>query len=128
MKSHLMMLSVVLLAALIAGCASMETSKELNGMELASNGKEIANVNAQTWGIYFLPMFPLITGDTSKTSGGIAFLADTSNIESIVDMATMKAKKVGATRVDDLVTDRTSFWIPPVFWYKSAQASGNAIK
>ena len=75
-----------------------------------------------------MPMFPLITGDTSTTSGGIVFLADTCNVESIVDMATLKAKEMGAERLDNLVSDRTSVWIPPFFWYKAAQVSGNAIK
>jgi hypothetical protein len=56
------------------------------------------------------------------------FLADTCNVESIVDMATLKAKEMGAERLDNLVSDRTSVWIPPFFWYKAAQVSGNAIK
>ena len=34
MKSHMAVLGLVLLAALVAGCSSVETSKELNGMEL----------------------------------------------------------------------------------------------
>jgi len=43
-------------------------------------------------------------------------------------MATKAAKELGAKRLDDLVSNRTSIWIPPFFWYKSVQASGNAIK
>ena len=130
MKRFLAVLGVVLFAVLIAGCSSVQTSKELNGMELSSSGKEIAHVNAESWGIYFLPMFPLITGDTSTTAGGMAFLSDTCNVEAVADMATKKAKQLGGDGLYDLQSDRTSFPIIPPFiiMYKSVQVSGNAVK
>jgi hypothetical protein len=128
MKSHMFVLAVALLAVLVAGCASVDTGKKLNGVDLASGGTDIAHVNAESWGIYFLPMFPLLTGDTSSVAGGMAVLSDTCKVEPVVDMATKAAKELGAKRLDDLVSNRTSIWIPPFFWYKSVQASGNAIK
>jgi len=129
MKARIMCLVAVLAIACVAGCASVDTGKKLNGLALASDGKEIAHVNAQSWGIYFLPIFPLITGNTSSTSGGMAFLMDTCRVEPVVDMATRAGKEMGASRMDDLQSDVTSFSvIPMLIWYKSVQVSGNAIK
>ena len=130
MKSHMFVLVVALLAVMVAGCASVDTGKKLNGVDLASGGTDVAHVNAESWGIYFLPMFPLLTGDTSTTAGGMAVLSDTCNVEAVVGMATKKAKELGADGLYDLRSDRTSFPIIPPFiiMYKSVQVSGNAVK
>lgn len=128
MKFNVLALAVVLMVAAVAGCASVDTGTKLNGMDLASSGTDVAHMNAESWGIYFLPMFPLLTGDTSSTAGGMAVLSDTCRVEPVVDMITRAGKEMGAGRVDDLRSDRTSVWIPPFFWYKSVQVSGNAIK
>jgi uncharacterized protein YceK len=123
---------VVLMAVLalaVSGCAGVSTGKRLNGMKLTEdNADPVAHVNAESWGIYFLPIFPLITGDTSSTAGGMAFLADSCKVEPVVDMSTRAAKEMGAARLTDLTSSVTSVWIPPLFWYKSVQVSGNAVE
>lgn len=43
-------------------------------------------------------------------------------------MATKKAKEMGGKRLSDLQSERISVWIPPFFWYKSVEVSGNVIK
>ncbi|MFH1732439.1 MAG: hypothetical protein ABIF82_12430 [Planctomycetota bacterium] len=130
MKSHVLALAVVLLVAAAAGCASVDMGTKLNGMDLATSGTDVAHVNAESWGIYFLPMFPLLTGDTSSTAGGMAVLSDTCNVEAVVDMATKKAKELGGGGLYDLQSNRTSFPIIPPFiiMYKSVQVSGNVVK
>ena len=130
MRRHVALLAVALLALALTGCASIDTGTKLNEMDLAASGTDVAHINASSWGIYFLPMFPLLTGDTSSTAGGMAVLSDTCNVESVVDMATKKAKELKGDGLYDLQSDRTSFPIIPPFiiMYKSVQVSGNVVR
>lgn len=123
-----MIVLLVCLALGAVGCASVQTGAKFNDMGLTtSNSTAVAHVNGSTWGIYFLPMFPMFTGDTA-TGSGITVGTDTCRIEPVVDMVTRKAKAMGSEKVVDMQSTRSSFWIPPFFWYKSVEVSGNAIK
>jgi hypothetical protein len=113
----------------MAGCSSVQTGVNYNGMSpTTTSAKPVAHLNGEAWGLYFLPLFPLLTGDTS-TPGSIAVLQNTVNVGGVVDMTTKKAKDMGAASVLDITSDRTSFPILfPLIWYKSVQVSGNAVK
>ena len=128
MKRVLLLAVLAVLVVGVAGCASVQSGKQLNGMGLTvPNSDAIAHLNGESWGLYFLPIIPLMTGDTSS-GGGMAFLSDTCRVEPVVDMVTKSAKEMGAGKVTDMTSSRTSFYIPPFFWYKSVQVSGNAVK
>ncbi len=123
-------LMFVAVGALMAGCGSVTVSKALNGQKLTADAAApVAHINGQTWGIYFLPIFPLISGDAQE--GGVKFLHDTVTIDHVVGAVTKEAKAQGATKTTDLVSTTSSMWIPTpliLTWYKSVQVSGNAIK
>jgi hypothetical protein len=123
---HLALVLVALLAVGLAGCASMSTGDRLNGQKL-NDDTPVAHLNAGNWGFYFL-WFGVITGDASTPSGGIALLDDSVNVPDMVDMVTMGAKEKGASKVVDLTSTYSSFWIPPFFFIKSCEVSGNAVK
>ena len=118
------------LAAMVSGCASVSPATKLNGQLLTPSDAPIAHLNASTCGIYWLPMFPLLTGSTDKP-GKAALFKDTVTVESVVDMTTAKSKALGATKTTDLQSSTTSmlvFPVPPfLLWYKSVQVSGNAV-
>ncbi|MFA6566976.1 MAG: hypothetical protein WCS96_02075 [Victivallales bacterium] len=114
---------------IVVGCASVQTAQKLNDQKLTTGGEvSIGNVNASNWGLYLL-WIPVLTGDTDKV-GSIAFVKDTVNTESVVAVATKKAKDMGATKSVDLNTSTSSIWIMPLFvvFFKSVQVSTNAVK
>ena len=111
------------------GCASVDCGSSFSGMELTADGAApVAHVNGSCWGVYFLPMIPLLTGDTTNPGKAVTVVSDTVRVEPVVEMVTAEAKARGATKVIDLQSHRTGLYIPPVFWFKACQASGNAVK
>lgn len=132
MKSKVVAVMVSLvITAMVSGCATMSTAGKLNGQKLTSTETPVAHLNGSTWGIYWLPTFPILTGSTDKP-GKVAAFKDTVTVESVVDMTTAKSKELGATKTTDLQSSTTSilvFPVPPfLLWYKSVQVSGNAVK
>ena len=125
------LITLCLMASLlvVVGCASVQTAQKLNDQKLTTGGDvSIGNVNAENWGLYFL-WIPLLSGDTEKL-GSIAVMKDTVNTESVVNLATKKAKEMGATKSVDLNSSASSMMIFPPFliFYKAVQVSTNAIK
>lgn len=125
------LIALCLMASLLVtiGCASVQTAQKLNDQKLTTGAEvSIGNVNAQNWGLYFL-WVPFLTGDTDKI-GSMAFMKDTVNTESVVAVATKKAKEMGATKSVDLNTSASSMWIPFLFvgFIRSVEVSTNAVK
>jgi len=117
-------------AAALTGCASVATGKDLNGQKLTleKDAPEVAHVNVTNWGIYCL-WIPLLSGSTEKP-GDIAFMQDTVNVNSLVDLATKESKKMGGKKLVDLTSNRNSVWIFPTFvlFFREVQVSGNSVK
>ena len=125
------LIALCLMASLLAvvGCASVQTAQKLNDQKLTTGGEvSIGNVNASNWGLYCLSI-PLISGDADNI-GTVAFMKDTVNTESVVSIATKKAKDMGASKSVDLNSYTSSFWIMPTFvlFIRSVQVSTNAVK
>lgn len=125
------LIALCLMASLfvVVGCASVQTAQKLNDQKLTTGGDvSIGNVNASNWGLYLL-WIPVLTGDTDNI-GSMAFNKDTVNTESVVAVATKKAKEMGATKSVDLNTSTSSIWIMPLFvgFLRSVQVSTNAVK
>lgn len=118
--------AATLLLALLAGCSSVSTSRQLYGQELSAEGETIAHVHASSWGVYLL-MLPLFTGSTAAP-GTTVFGADTVSAEAAVTMVTARSAQLGATKTENLQSSSSTFFIFPVFLVKSADASGNALR
>ncbi len=118
--------AAVMVAAALAGCSSMDTGTSLNGEKLTlPDSTNVAHLNGNAWGVYFFGL-PLFAGSTSYP-GTCAIFKDTIQVDNIVSMITKKGKDLGATRVTDLQTSRSSTWFL-LFSIKEIQGSGNAIK
>lgn len=130
LKRTALVLMFAAVGVMLAGCGSVTVTKELNGQQLtAGAAAPIAHVNGKCWGLYFLPIFPLITGDAQE--GGMKFLHDTVTLDNVVGAVTKESKDQGASKTTDLTSTTSSMWIPTpliLTWIKSVQVSGNAIK
>lgn len=124
--------TILALASLVSGCASVDIATRLNGQQLTAQGDTpIAHLNANNWGIYWFPIIPLITGNT-RNPGMVSVFEDNVTVKDVVDMTTARSMTLGATKLTDLQSSTTSvlvFPIPPfLLWYKAVQVSGNAIR
>jgi hypothetical protein len=117
--------------ALLSGCASVQTSKNLNGQKIDAAGTPVAHINANNSG-YYLLWIPLIAGQTEAGSvGKIGFGKDTVNVECMVDVVTRESNLRGATKTLDLTSHVSSIPMLPIpflFKIKSVEVSGNAVK
>lgn len=117
------------MALAFTACSSIETATTFNDMKLAANDndKVIAHMNAEVWGIYFF-VLPLFTGNSSR-EGSCAVFSDTVRVENLVRLMTKKAKKdMGASKLLDLKTDRSSLLLPLFLSVKSVKASANVAE
>ncbi len=129
----LLLAMAVLAVAVVSGCASVQVTEQadLSGMKLTPTEEPIAHINAQNWGFYFLSV-PLITG-SAENPGKMAFFSEDSvTVPKTVNVLTKKAKELNATKVTAIASDRSSLMIPiPIpflFYMKSTNASGNAVR
>lgn len=117
--------------ALLSGCASVQTAKNLNGQKIDASGSPVTHINAKNSG-YYLLWIPLIAGQTEAGSvGKIGFGKNTVNVESMVDVVTRESKTLGGTKTLDLnsnVSSMPMLPIPFLFNIKSVQVSGNSVK
>lgn len=127
-KRTLMVLAAAVMVAGLTACSSVETAVNLNNVSLSANGNDttIAHLNGQVWGVYFVNLLPIFTGNTAKV-GQCQVFKDTVKVENAVRMLTKKAANLDATRVTDVATMRSCFWVFP-FAIKTVDVSGNAIK
>ena len=130
-RKFLLVALVLAVGVVMTGCASLEVGKTLNNQKLTSaNEQPLAHVNGSSWGIYLLPIIPLLTGDTNNPGTGIMFMDDSVSVDRVVGMVTKKSSELGAAKTTDVTSSTFSLWLAPtlVLWYKSCEVSGNAIK
>jgi hypothetical protein len=115
-------------ASLLPGCSHVTAVRELNGQVLSEDGKTLAHVNANCWGIYLFNLIPIMSGSRDHPESPTMF-EDTANVEDVVGLLTRKSKALGASRTSDLQSIADSWWQgwTLIFWMKAAYASGNAI-
>ncbi len=130
-KWTISILAVCVSITLLSGCASVQTSKNLNGQKIDATGSPIAHINANNSG-YYLLWIPLIAGQTEAGAvGKIGFGKDTVNVSSMVDVVTRESNLRGATKTVDLTSHVSSMPMMPIpflFSIKSVEVSGNAVK
>ena len=133
MKKSLYLAAAAAVAALFAGCASVQVAEgaNLSDQKIATEGKTIAHINGQTWGFYFLS-FPIAAGSVEHDGMTSWFGEDSVNVPSVVKMVTAKANAMGASKVVDLTSQRGGTMIPIpfpfLFYLNDVNVSGNAIK
>ena len=131
LRKSLLVALVLAVGVVMTGCASLDLGPTLNNQKLTSADEQpVAHVNGSNWGIYLLPIIPILTGDTDNPGTGITFMDDSVSVDRVVGMVTKKSGELGATKTTDLTSSTFSLWLAPtlVLWYKSCEASGNAIK
>lgn len=128
LKKTIMVLAATVVLAGFTACSSVETAPQLNNLKLTTNPNvtSVAHLNGQVWGVYFLNLLPLFTGNTAKVGQCVVF-KDTVKVENAVRMVTKKASSLDATTVTDLQSCRSDFWLFP-FTVKTIDVSGNAVK
>lgn len=128
LKKTIMVLAATVVLAGFTACSSVETAPQLNNLKLTTNPNvtSVAHLNGQVWGVYFLNLLPLFTGNTAKVGQCVVF-KDTVKVENAVRMVTKKASSLDATTVTDLQSSRSDFWLFP-FTVKTVDVSGNAVK
>lgn len=118
-----------LLVALATGCAKVQKGTSFNGQGLTADASTpVAHVYATIDGVYLLGVVPLIAGDPD--TGGVAFFSDTVTVGEAAGLVTRESNSLKATRTVDLQSSTTGLWLVPtlVLWYRSVEASGNAVK
>jgi len=126
-----LLLVALVVGVLLTGCASVNTGTSLNGQKLTTDGGEpVAHINGCNWGIYFLPVFPLLTGDPETPGSGMMGFKDNVTVNDVVDMVTKKSASMGASKTVDLTSDASTMivWPMPPLFLKEVEVSGNAIK
>ncbi len=134
MKKIVLLCALVATAALFSGCSSVEAVgiKKLNEQSLTPSGTTVAHITATASGFYFL-WFPVFTGSL-KSPGSISVCGEDScaNVSAVVNAITKKSKDCGGTKTIQIVSNHSSQMmigpIPFLFYWKSACASGNAVR
>ena len=128
LKKTIMVLAAAAMLAGFTACSSVETAPQLNNLRLTTdaNVASVAHLNGQVWGVYFLNLLPLFSGNTAKVGQCVVF-KDTVKVENATRMITKKAAALDATAITDLTSSRSDFWLFP-FTVKTVDISGNAVK
>ena len=114
-------LSLVLLAVLfLAGCASVSTAPNTSfrGMPCEGSTPTIGLLASRS-GLYFLPTYPLWTEGSREVNFK----------ETLADL-TKQATAEGATKLNTVVPQEESVWLPFTFvlWYKKCTVSATATR
>ncbi len=130
-KWMISMLAAGVSIALLSGCASVQTARNLNGQKIDAAGSPVAHINAKNSG-YYLLWIPLIAGQTEAGSvGKIGIGKDTVKVDNMVDVVTRESKAQGGTKTLDLTSHVSSMPMIPIpflFSIESVEVSGNAVK
>ena len=131
MMKKLACLAVCVLSAIgLSACSSFEIATNTNGVKLtADEGETRGHVNADIWGIYVFGL-PVISGSSVEPGKCVVF-SDTVDTSNAISFLTRNArKKLNATTITDVQTERTTGWLVPTvfFFYRDIQVSGTVLK
>ena len=132
LKKALLTAAAASLALVFTGCSSFQTATNLNGVQLSTDPSRtaVAHVHAEIWGVYIFGSIPIFTGSTIMPER-CAMFEDNVTIPRTIGMATKLTKaRLNAQYLDALQSESSSCWLFPtlIFWYKSIQVSGNALR
>lgn len=126
LKKVMALLCVAVAAVVLTGCSSLQMAEvsDFNNQRVADSGSPVEHIAVATHGLYLL-WIPLITGSTDNF-GVPTLVTDTVCPTALTNAVTKEAKRAGAGKTIDLVTDVTSVGF--IFYYRSGTASGTALK
>ncbi len=132
LKKIFLAVSAAAVCMSFTACSSFSTAANLNGMKLTTNPQRttLAHVHAEITGVYLLGVIPFFTGSAIQPEKCAAF-EDNVTVPRAVGLLTKTAHdRMAASYIEDVQTEKTSVWLAPtiLFWYKSIQVSGNALK
>ena len=105
--------AAVAAACLFAGCTSIESTQNFNGLACGTpTEKATCQILIQIPGFYFLGL-PIVTGDLAD--GKFTFFTYTQTTDNAIWMLTKEAKSKGATRLINQTILVTETYIPLPF-------------
>lgn len=118
-------------AALLAGCATTETTKALSGTVSVNGCETTGTICAENYGYYLFSVVPLFAGNPEKPNQtSMCFFKDTVNLENNKKMIDKEAKKLGGGMLCNLQnsvdwTGSFSLWI---IWKQVLHSNATVIK
>ena len=130
MKKLACLAACVISAVALSACSSFEIGSNTNDVKFTTSDAEtLAHVNADIWGVYVFGL-PVISGSSVQPGKCVVF-SDTVDTSNAISFLTRNArKKLNATTITDVQTERTTGWLVPTvfFFYRDIQVSGNVLK
>ena len=131
MKKLACLAACAISAVALSACSSFEIGATTNGVKFStdSNVETLGHVNADIWGVYVFGL-PVISGSSVEPGKCVVF-SDTVDTSNAISFLTRNArKKLNATTITDVQTERTTGWLVPTvfFFYRDIQVSGNVLK
>ena len=130
MKKLACFAACVISAVALTACSSFEIGANTNDVKFTTTEAEtLAHVNADIWGVYVFGL-PVISGSSIQPGKCVVF-SDTVDTSNAISFLTRNArKKLNATTITDVQTERTTGWLVPTvfFFYRDVQVSGNVLK
>ena len=127
MKKILMPAAVVILAAVFAGCTSVESTQKFNRMGLGTpNEKAICQTFVEIPGYYFFGL-PIVVGST-KGDGTWTMFRNNLTAENAVYLLTKETKARRAARVTNVHVCSTETFIFFGLTRRTIQASGTGVR
>ena len=130
MKKLACIAACVISAVALTACSSFEIASNTNEVKFTTTDAEtLAHVNADIWGVYVFGL-PVISGSSVEPGKCVVF-SDTVDTSNAISFLTRNArKKLNATTITDVQTERTTGWLVPTvfFFYRDIQVSGNVLK
>ena len=130
MKKLACIAACVISAVALTACSSFEIASNTNDVKFTTTDAEtLAHVNADIWGVYVFGL-PVISGSSVEPGKCVVF-SDTVDTSNAISFLTRNArKKLNATTITDVQTERTTGWLVPTvfFFYRDVQVSGNVLK
>lgn len=129
-KKFLVLAALASIAILFSGCSTVTPTNKFNGLHVGeANNAPIAHINSKVSGFYLLYFIPICSGDPSipdKTS----LFQDNVKIGNAMDMATARAKTMGASRIIDVYSKDETTYLSGLFffWTKTVEVSCTAVR
>lgn len=95
--------SIFLALVFAAGCASIQTSHNFEGVQVDSNTRPISIVAIENYGWYLFGLFPLVTGNPDRPNeNSFRLFHDTVTLANNVKMLAEKARTEKATNLANI--------------------------
>lgn len=130
-KRAFVLFAGVVMAAVITGCSSLETSQNFNGLGVTDSrsSQAVAHINARVYGVFLFDWVPLFCGSVNTVSKSAIFV-NTVNVNNTLGMVAREARGLGATKLININSYYESHWLwyTLMLWSRQMQISATAAK